>query len=275
MKAYASVYESLGLPSELIDCAMGRIPSPVVGLESPAQWYGYPPALIPIWSDGSRPTYIGCWKHWFVERPSTFVKMYVASGRLTVEIARDADQLLCIVAMMAISVADGVEPELEGFARRVGIANLQEIDEVSLQSGDDPKGFVNLEQFKASVPLESVATKADYDGDFALSDLAANTDWLSRSCSFELSENVQSELKSVDVTLPAWLGESEDKRQVFDSFLADGDLASAWLTLNSHGWSIEAARSGIQDLERVARDRQFTELADAWLQVADVGAGSY
>ncbi len=64
MDAYRKVYDAVGLDQRLIDCALGKISLPVIGWET-AQWYGFPPALIPIWSTGSRPTYLGLWKHWF------------------------------------------------------------------------------------------------------------------------------------------------------------------------------------------------------------------
>ena len=91
--------EALGLPDALVACADGSIGTPICTLKAPAEWYVFPPALLPIWSDGSWPTYIGYWKHWFVDREPTFVKMYVGSDGMTVEIARTPAQLMGLLAM--------------------------------------------------------------------------------------------------------------------------------------------------------------------------------
>ncbi len=274
MEAYAKVYEDLDLSRPLIDCALGRVDSPVMGLESPAGWYAFPPALIPLWSDGSRPTYIGAWKHWFIDQARTFVKMYVASERLTVEIARTPEQILSVVAMMAISVDDGIEPTLEKFAKEVGLKNLAEIDEVSLNSGDDPKGFTNIGCFATKTPLESVSDKQNYDGDFAISDLSEGTDWMNQACWFELSESFREVIHEIK-DKPVWLEDRSNWPQVFSGFLEAGELGNAWMTLNSPGWKISDAREAIKALESTASNEKFSRLTEAWLEVADPGSGSY
>lgn len=68
---FDSLVRALGLPSTVADCAAGRIRLPLGAMRSPAEWYGFPPVLIPIWRDGSGPNYIGVWKHWFTDRPVT------------------------------------------------------------------------------------------------------------------------------------------------------------------------------------------------------------
>lgn len=144
MRLYKNVLESLNLCREMVACAMGDICSPIVGLESPSSWYGFPPALVPIWSDGSSPYYFGYWKHWFIDREPCFVQMYIDSGRMVVEVARTEEQLFSVIAMMAIGIDDGVSGALKRFFREIGYSGLAEISAVSLESGDDPKGFPNL-----------------------------------------------------------------------------------------------------------------------------------
>ncbi len=61
--------------------------------------------------------------------------MYVASGRQVVEVARTAEQLLTVVAMMSIANDDGIETPLVEFAKQVAIdEQLEDIDEVSLET---------------------------------------------------------------------------------------------------------------------------------------------
>ena len=51
-----------------------------------------------------------------------------------------------VLAMMSMSLEEGVTPELEQFAKAVGLDCLDALDAQSLKSGDDPKGFANVER---------------------------------------------------------------------------------------------------------------------------------
>ena len=52
----SEIATALSLPETLLACAQGAISVPICTLEAPAAWYCFPPALTPIWSDGSGPT---------------------------------------------------------------------------------------------------------------------------------------------------------------------------------------------------------------------------
>lgn len=271
-QSYDTLIKTLDLSDSVADCAAGRITFPLVALRSPAEWYGFPPVLIPIWSDGSGPSYIGIWKHWFTDRPLCFVKMYVGSGRMTIEIARTAEQLLCYMAMATISVDDGVEPELEKFCERVGLQNLSEIDNVSLSTGDDPLGFTAIRQFATDTPLACTNDLASYSGMFPTGSFERH-EWWRDACSFEVPGKTLTEWPDT-VERPDWLNPGE-KRPLFQQQLRDENLHDAWLTLNSSGWSFADAKSAIMELERTAKDKQFSLLTKSWLSIADEGAGSY
>lgn len=269
---YDSLIRALGLPSTVADCAAGRIRLPLGAMRSPAEWYGFPPVLIPIWSDGSGPNYIGVWKHWFTDRPLSFVKMYVGSGRTSIEIARTPEQLFCYMAMATIVVDDGVEPELADFCKAVGIRNLAEIDKVSLETGDDPSGLTALSPFATSVPRASTSDPRHYTGAFPTSEFSERQWWLD-ACSFEVPDDVLATWPEA-IDRPRWLVPG-DKASLFQQLVDAGRLHEAWLSLNSAGWSFSDARSAITELDRVANDDHFSLLARAWLAVADEGAGSY
>jgi hypothetical protein len=272
---YRDILTLLNLPSSIIKCAAGEIRPPLATLDAPAAWYGFPPALIPVWSDGSGPTYIGYWKHWFVNREPCFVNMYVGAGRLTVEVARTVEQVFCLVSMMSISVRDGVETNLERFAKEVGVCNLDQIDLVSLATGDDPKGFLGIDQFKGNVPFESVGDPRDYTGHFPTGDFNGSRAWWVESCTFEIPQEILDSWPH-NVVKPAWLAEGpRTRKDLFNEYLCVGNFANAWLTLNSSGWSISDARVAIADLSSEAKNAQFSVLAEAWLDVADESAGGY
>ncbi len=273
MYAYSKALGLLGLPHALIECAEGKIPAPIVTLEAPPGWYGHPPALIPIWSDGSGPTYIGYWKHWFIKREPCFVQMYVDSQRFTIEIARTVEQLFRVIAMMTIVADDEVRPDLEKFAKEVGLHNLQELVDVSVRTGDNPKGFIQIEAFQISTPLESCNIE-NYKGDFPTGHFAYYHPWWTKSCSFEVPAEILHSWPH-DVKLPPWLDNALPKVELFNEYLGKSQLDKAWLTLNSTGWLIADAKTALADLCAQVNDLVFTAQAAAWLAVADETAGSY
>src|SRR6267378_658670 len=120
---YPTLIKKLNFPSQLSDCASGAIKLPSPTFQSQADWYGFPPALLPIWSEGSGPTYMGVWRHWPEGRRLSFVGMYVELGRNVVEIARTNDQFLSYAVIRLIVANDGISGELVEFARRVGVNN--------------------------------------------------------------------------------------------------------------------------------------------------------
>jgi hypothetical protein len=263
---------ALGVPQAAAACARGDIQSPVITWDAPAGWYGHPPALLPVWSDGSRPRYLGYWRHWFVDREPCFVKMYVTAGRATFEVARTAEQLFCVLAMDALALSDGtVTGELQRFAAAVGLKNLADLRSLALASGDNPKGFRKLSQFRSQCPLDSVGDSDAYDGDFPRTDRLAADDWWNRCCSFELAD--RDVVWPPGVVPPAWLDRAVPQKDTFARVLRAGMLDQAWLCLNSTGWEIADARAAIQQLRDAAHDPQFDVLTESWLSVADPSFG--
>ncbi len=269
----AAVLDALQVGRTLAACAEGRVCLPVITLESPAHWYGFPPALVALCSDGSGPNYIGYWKHWFVDREPCFVRMYVGAGHTAYEIARTPAQLMGVLAMMSISVEDGATPELEQFARAVGLDCLEALAAQSLKTGDDPQGFANVALFSQKTPLESIVDgAAPYTGDFP-NPFDAGRAWWETSCSFEILDRPMP--MPAHGQLPAWFDPDREKKPLFDDYLSAGRLDYAWLTLNSTGWSITDARQALVALQARADDRGFDAVVDYWLSVADVSAGGY
>jgi hypothetical protein len=270
---YEVLFRALRLPDSLIACAVGRIRIPIAGMDSPPNWYGFPPALMPVWSDGSGPNYYGYWKHWFSDRPPSFVKMFVGSRRMVVEIARTPEQFLSYMIMAAIGIDDGVEPSVERFASDVGITNLSELDKVSLDTGDNPLGFSAISQFRRDLPLASTREIQLYNGRFPTGDFSGSLKWWHDACSFEVPREALAAWPA-NLARPRWLT-AGPKADIFRDFLHKGDLHAAWLTLNSSGWSIPEAKDAINRLASVAHEELFTLLASAWTSVAEAGSGGY
>jgi hypothetical protein len=269
---YELLFRELQLPTALVDCAAGRITLPIAGKMSPAEWFVFPPALCPVWSNGSLPSYLGYWKHWFGPRPETFVDFDVESGKAR-EVARTADQFFSHVIMSAICVHDRVTAAIERFASAVGIKNLSEINAVSLKSGDDPHGYTAISQFRKDAPLATVTEIRDYTGEFPTNQFSGKNKWWENSCAFEIPDDALESWPEA-IPRPLWLSPG-NRKEVFESFLNAGEHFKAWLTLNSPGWSIPDAKKAITALSSAAGDSRFALLAEAWVSVAEDTSGGY
>lgn len=269
---YELLFQHLEIPAYLTDYAMGRITLPIASVTSPPEWYVFPPALCPVWSNGSHPAYLGYWKHCFSSRPATFVNLDIESGKAT-EIARNPNQFFCYVVISAICVHDRVTPAIEQFAYAVGIKNLSEIDAVSLKSGDDPSGYSAISQFWKDVPLATVMEEKDYTGGFPTREFSGTNKWWENCCLFEVPDEV---LESWPLALskPLWLSQT-NRKNLYESYLNTGEYFKAWLTLNSPGWSIPDAKRAITALSSAANDSKFSLLAKAWVSVAEDSSGGY
>ena len=274
MIEYQKILSVLGLDNRIIDCANGRLSCPIAGVEVPPYWYGYPPALIPIWSQGASPKYFGVWKHWFVKREQTYVEMFISADRLTSEIARTPEQFLCFAVISAIVEQDGINNEIESFCRSAKIDNLEEIDRITLEFGDNPSGFIGLEQFKEKIPLNSISNTMLYSGDFPFIGSDGALINYETCTEFEMDRDIVRD-KSINMDFPEWLASGASKLYIFDKYVSEGEFGRAWLSLNSRGWSIADARVALTRLAESSGDLDFNCLASACLSVADLSAGGY
>jgi hypothetical protein len=271
MILYKKLLESLKLPEIFYSCALGEVKVPISDYEEGLPWYGFPPALIPILSEGSGPTYLGYWRHWFINRESSFVKMYIDLNRSTFEIARTVEQFMAFIAVESIVSNEDITYDLSVFSDKTGIKNLDEIYSVCLKSGDDPKGLISITQFKEKIPLESITDHHTYDGSFPV-EISSEIKKIDTICSFELSRvnNIFS-----FSNLPNWLSSGYKKDKLFEDYLSKNEIASAWLTLNSTGWSISDAKKALIELKNKVKDERFDLLVSFWTSLADESAGNY
>src|SRR5262245_10986258 len=93
MAKYRELFQCLKLHEASLKILDGTIKHPSYGVKNPFECYGFPPALLPLWSDGSGPSYVGFWKHWFCDRQQTIAYFSVEEGR-AYEVARNFEQLI-------------------------------------------------------------------------------------------------------------------------------------------------------------------------------------
>lgn len=268
---YQSLYEKLGLPSAAVRIGRGVVPHPSPAVRAPFECYGFPPALIPLWSDGSGPTYCGYWRHWFADRRRTIVYHYVEEGR-AYEVARDIEQLVWYEALKLYD-NDYLRPGLEAFVRESADLDLGLLEKISEETGDAPEGLKALPAFGVNSPLEVDPAAAEYTGDFPHDSLFPDEESVRRICTLEVSEELKTRVAALSFA-PEWFTTAEQP-PVFHSLLAAGDLGGAWMSLNSSGWSYLDAKKAIIELSVAARSEEFSALAEAWVAQPHEDAGGY
>ncbi|MEC8011609.1 MAG: hypothetical protein VX185_12700 [Pseudomonadota bacterium] len=262
MKEYTKIYNCLNLPQAAIGLALGELQVPNGVEDQPAQCYGFPPAMIPLWSNPDSMTYTGIWKHWFSNRTASFIRMYVNTNYRLKEIARNFHQLAQYIILEEISFSKNVTDEIALFAENLGVSNLRELDQLSIESGDDPKGLFHLPTFKDESPLICFDDLHQYKGDFPNINLPLNSMNMKVTCSLELTEILERHyICSNDC--PAWFY-SKKQKELFYSYLSAGSLSEAWFTLNSNGWLFKDAKPALEQLASKANNRDFNLLTEAW-----------
>ncbi|OLF07369.1 hypothetical protein BLA60_27765 [Actinophytocola xinjiangensis] len=231
-------------------------------------WYGYPPAMIPYRSNDSGWSYDGLWMHWFVPRSPVFVTTSREDGDLASETCRTEDQLVARTIVDAIVGNDGIDDTISTIATRLGVGtdDLRRFDEHTIQHGDDPDMLGELREFQNEIPRELVLAKdqhdnaaAVYDGQFPLGGPRPHT------CLFEYGPD---DLTGLD-EVPPWLDRESDKQAVFEEHLGAGDLGTAWLALNSTGWTPGQATWALNALMRHApQNPTFHRVAQTWIDQA-------
>lgn len=255
---YEALMEGAKSPQPLIDCLMGRIRHPLFTWANPPDWYGFPPALIPVWSE--QMVYHGYWKHSFSSRQATFVKAYVDTSTV-MEIARTPEQFYCHAIVAAVVVEGTLESSTARFALELGVTNLEDIEAVE---GDDPEDYRVLPQFFESAPLASHSDERTYTGDFPSGELKSHNNRVYDSCTYEFPSKVL-RASQPNAGLPPWF-HAPDIRSVFADLMKSGDLHGAWLALNSTGWTASSARDALLELSELANDRLFSMQAFGWIE---------
>jgi len=272
MNEYAQVYLTLGLPRQALAFALARIPNPLPTIETPFSQYGFPPALIPIYSN-RYPWYVGFWKHWFCDRKPCIVTVVPEEGYAATEEYRTFDQLASHLVLRHIVAEDGVTDETWALAQGLGVVDVPALDAISTVTGDDVQGMSDASAFLNDPPWQCRKDDATYRGAFPQPKQIVAQIGLRNVCGLELTEEQRAHACQL-ASAPAWL-RSRHQRPVFDSLLASGDLAGAWMSLNSPGWEFRAAKHALQALADRTADDAFRVLASAWIAQPHEEAGSY
>ncbi|NHZ97649.1 hypothetical protein [Massilia sp. CCM 8734] len=125
---YVTLLASLGFAQEVCDAHLGKIQVPQFTLTAPYKpQFGFPPMMIPLWSDGAWPGYIGVITRWFGGDEAGFVKYYAEEQALS-EIALTFDQLKAWLAFdFLCNVPD--PDEVGNFAASIGLCAKERVED--------------------------------------------------------------------------------------------------------------------------------------------------
>lgn len=279
---YNQVYRSQLLPDVVAALARGDIALPF-HVERPWSTLPFPPALIPLWSEGD--ALVGYWKHWFTPRQPSFVRL-VRNGRhfrvVPIEIARSIEQLAVLIEFEAelagVRNYTNTTPLLWEVAR-LSSSDRSEVLRATADGNATMSSLLAHPRFSPDAPLgcycdvpfvlldepysaESYQAR-DYTGTFP-TDFNLSLPLLLDSSEYDLGVYTNPLLGELASQIP-WLisTEKETLRSRFDSLLGENDLRGAWMTVNSLGRSDEVSYC-LFKLAEAARDDLLTLVAKSW-----------
>ena len=262
MNEYKTLYHELGLPEQLISIAFGKIKLCRGTDSQPTNCYGFPPAMVPIWSNPDAMIYTAYWKHWFSSREPSFVELFVTNSYSLREISRGMDQLLQLIVLQEITFDDDLTENTKLLAKKLGVKNINELDQITIEHGDNPRGLLLISDFKDSGPLSAYKDAKEYTGDFPNEHMQINQNSLSNICTLEVYGELEKKiLASPDC--PYWF-KAKNKKDLFYQYLSENEYSHAWFTLNSRGWLFKDVRKALQALGNAVDDSKFHALVEAW-----------
>lgn len=265
---YTQLLERLGESPEVARCMTGEVRPPLLGFSAPPKTWGFPPALAPVWSEGSGPWLYGYWHHWFVERRPTYVQ-YSVEDNLVTEVGRSFHQLVGTLALRDVSASDALEDACWAFLTQTGFPDIDSFEELAVGGGDDAAVLAPHPAFAGALPLGVVREGDEYRGDFPR---VRGPHSLSNACSLELDPEALS--RGLPPEAPAWLREDRPAG-TFERCLANGDWGGAWLSLNCRGWAFRDAHAAIRLLAARAQHEAFSAWAEAWVSATGDEDGDY
>lgn len=226
-----------------------------------------PPALTPLLKrfDSS---YIGLWRHPLVpERSHSYVE-YVWETGLAREIATSASQL---VAWLFVELLGGVDDpgsdphwdELVQVASVLGIADLSELFDLTM---DGFPALYGLPSFAPRPPRDADVTPlSGYRGEFPGERDDPSSVRRTAGCEYGGGPGA---------TAAPWLG-SASPAGVFGDLIEAGDVAGAWLAVNTPGWRVDEVQRALSVLSATVDDARVGLLVRDWSEHTDPISGGY
>ncbi|MGV0762254.1 hypothetical protein V6768_23230 [Tistrella mobilis] len=263
MDGYDALLAALDCPTWLRQLRQGAyLTEAFFGDDAPPLWYGCPPALVPIMSDGSSTHYKGLWINWFRRPARSYVVTEPENGFLLEEVAITDDQFAVWIIINAIVAEDGVSEDITRFHEISCPIDLSRILAYVKRRGDDPEYLDELDIFRSPRPAWiGCQTDRNY-GVLRTDGTGSRRMELSPGLELDPQERI---LAAETPDAAPWLRRDAPVARLFDDYLSSGRQAEAWATLNSTGWSLPDARAAA---ERLAATTDLPGLAlqlRAWI----------
>jgi hypothetical protein len=189
MTDYKTLLSDLGFSQEIIAALEGKYAVPSYILRAPFDGsYGYPPILIPLWSNDDWPGYVGVVTSWFGGDEHGFIKYY-SEDRYASEIALTFEQLKLWLVFECLCDVPNVK-KVGGFAESIGLCLADKVEDYFINC-ITYRDLANFHAFKAELPKVLSAGKEN-----------SHPDWMLRKVS---KADVLSAIEAKDYH-QAWLG---------------------------------------------------------------------
>lgn len=260
------------MPKPAIEYVLGRRKCSCFSITNltPDLVHSFPPAFMPIWRETGGMSMLGLWKDWFGNRPLSYVRLSRVNDYRVREFGRSYEQLVAVVLLQEICASEGITDEIRCFSRDNGFDHLEDIDPISLDTGDDVLGLSKLPFFKGLAPLEVVSDHHCYNGFFP-TDLSAFGNLKNSSLEYSNSEF---ERILTEGYAPEWYLEKKVEEK-FYHLVDQGALSEAWAVLNCSGWSYSQAKNALKRLAETASNDCFSAFAEDWAGLPHSEFGQY
>lgn len=165
---YQELINKIGYSNEVVKIARGDVIVPKFTYEAPFDpAFGFPPALIPLWSCSSWPGYVGIVRDWFGDNADSFVQFFIEEHEF-VEVAKNLEQLKAWLVFDFLCNVPAPD-EVERFAHSIAFNGKDDV-EGYFAGIDDTSDLAKLDVFKSDPPAI-----------FAVSEEKAMPLWLEKS----------------------------------------------------------------------------------------------
>lgn len=263
MQHLQEIFKRLNLNDNLLEMVNGNIDIPYLDrFNNPeGYWYPHPPALVPVFL-GHGAFYYGLLNHFFFKRDKIFVEYSLEWGYM-LEYARNADQFFALMVLDMDMVAEGLDDKILKFCEDIKFKEFKQVDEFADSYGNITDDYDKLVHLTNNTPLTYVQSLDLYNGDYPSSEKLFNPTQISNCCTFEIASGEY--LNKID-TLPRWFKKEIPQNELFNIYLENNDLKSAWLTLNSTGWKLKDVAEGLGILITKTDDSLFHLIATNWIE---------
>lgn len=151
--SYIDLLQKIGSNAKLLDCAVGNLAVPEFTVEAPFDSsFGFPPGLMPVWSNGDWPGYIGVWLQWFGRNREPSYARYFVESQNVQELASTFEQFIAWMTYdFWINVPEEDEEEVGAFAESIGLCKASEVGRVFDGIGG-LSDFEKLDAFSGGLP---------------------------------------------------------------------------------------------------------------------------